>query len=85
MFSMSKSECKLDNIFFWKLRLKLMYFLYHNLILFSEKNYKKQVQMFYQNNSLGLQTAKFCSLILRNYRTRTWKILDGLTGIGLTL
>ena len=27
--------------------------LYHNLILFSENNYKKQAQMFYQNHSLA--------------------------------
>ena len=32
--------------------LKLSYFLYHNLILSSEKNYKKQTQMLYQNQSL---------------------------------
>ena len=52
--------------------LKLSYFLYHNLILFSEKNYKKQVQMFYQNYSLALHTVKiFCNLILRNHWTWT--------------
>ena len=32
--------------------LKLTYFLHHNLILFPEKNYKKQAQMFYQKTNL---------------------------------
>ena len=40
--------------------LKLTYFLYQNLSLFSEKNYKKQVQMFYT-------IEIFCNLILRNH------------------
>ena len=30
----------------------------HNLISFSEKNYKKQAQMFYQNHSLALHTVE---------------------------
>ena len=35
----------------------------HNLILFPEKNCKKQAQMFYQNNSLALHTVEiFCNL-----------------------
>ena len=46
--------------------LKLSYFLYHNLILFSEKNYKKQTQIFYQNYSTMLYTVDiFCNSILR--------------------
>ena len=45
------------------LHLKLTYFLYHNLILFSEKNF--------QNHSVALlQTVEiFCNLILRNHWT----------------
>ena len=36
-------------------------------LLFSERNYKKQAQMFYQNNLLALHTVEiFCNLILRN-------------------
>ena len=31
-----------------------IYFLYHNLILCCENNYKKQAQMFYQNHSIML-------------------------------
>ena len=34
-----------------------MYFLSYNLTLFSEKNYKKQAGVFYQNRSLALHTA----------------------------
>ena len=51
------------------MHLKLMFFIYHNLILFSEKNYQKQAQIFYQNNSLALHTSFeiFCSLILKNH------------------
>ena len=52
--------------------LKLRYFLYHNLILFPEKKYKNQAQIFYQNYPLALHTAElFCDLILRNYWTWT--------------
>ena len=48
------------------MHLKLPYFLHHNLIRFSEKNYKKQAQMFYQNHSLTLYAVQiFCNLILR--------------------
>ena len=36
--------------------LKLIYFHYHNLTLSSEKNYKKQAQMFNQNYSLAIWT-----------------------------
>ena len=80
-----RTQVKLDNIFFWHINI-LTNFLHHNLILFSEKNYKKQAQMFYQNYSLALHTVKiFCNLILRNHWTWTWKILDRLTGLGLTL
>ena len=44
-----------------------MYFLYHNLILFSQENYKKQTQMFYQNHSLALHAVEiFCNLILKS-------------------
>ena len=40
------------------------------IILFSDKNYEKQVQMFYQNHSLVLHTIDiFCNLILKNYVT----------------
>ena len=53
--------------------LKLACFLYHKLILFSQKNYKKQAQMFYQNHSLALYTVEiFCNSIYH-------------TGLGLTL
>ena len=45
--------------------LKSTYF--HNLVFFSDKNYKKQAQMFYQNHSLALRTDYiFCNLVLRN-------------------
>ena len=76
----------LDNIFFRKLHVfKINRSLYHNLILFSEKIYKRQVEMFYQNHSLTLHTVEtFCNLILRNL-TWTWKISDCFTGLGLTL
>ena len=48
--------------------LKLTYLLYQNLKLFSEKNYKKQTQIF--NHSLALLAVKiFCNLILRNHWT----------------
>ena len=48
--------------------LKLTYFLDHSLILFSEKNFKKQAHMFYQSHSLGLHTVQiFCNLILKNH------------------
>ena len=48
--------------------LKLKYFLYHKLKLFSEKNYKKLAQIF--NHSLALLTEEiFCNLILRNHWT----------------
>ena len=47
--------------------LELTHFLCQNLMLFSEKNYKKQAQMFYQNHSFALHTVEtFCNLILRN-------------------
>ena len=66
--------------------LKLAYFLYHNLILFSERNYKIQAQIFYQNHSLALHTAEILyNLILRNHWKITEKISDCLTGLGLTL
>ena len=56
--------------------LKLTYF-FVNLILFSEKNYKKQAQMFSQNHSLVLHTVEIlCNLILRNYWTWTCKIFE---------
>ena len=47
--------------------LKLTNFLYHSLILCSEKNFKKHAQISYQNHSLALPTVEtFCNLILRN-------------------
>ena len=51
---------------------KLTYFIYHNLVLFSKKNYKKQAWclLFYQNDSLALHTVEiFCNSILRNHWT----------------
>ena len=66
--------------------LKSTYFLCHNVILFSEKNYKNETQIFYQNHSLVLHTAEiFCNLILRNHWSWTWKILECLTELRLTL
>ena len=68
--------------------LELTWYLYHYLILFSQKKYKKEAQMFYQNHSLLLHTVAveiFCKPILRNHWTWTWKILDCLTGLELTL
>ena len=42
--------------------------------------------MFYQNHSLALHAITiFCNLILRNNWICSWKILDYLTGLGLTL
>ena len=38
--------------------LKLTYFLYDNLMLFLEKNYKKQAQMIYPNHSLTSHTVE---------------------------
>ena len=43
--------------------LQLQYFLHHNLMLFSERSYKNQAQMF--------PVEIFCSLILRNHWTWT--------------
>ena len=51
---------------------KLTYFIYHNLVLFSKKNYKQQAWclLFYQNYSLALHTVEiFCNSILRNHWT----------------
>ena len=54
------------------------------MILFSEKNYKKQA--LYQNYSLALHTDEiFHNLFLRNYWTWTWKISGSITAVGLTL
>ena len=54
------------------MNLKLTYFLYHNLILFSGKNCKKQAQMLYQNHSLALHTVEiFCNIILTSHWTLT--------------
>ena len=61
-----------------------MHFLSHNLVLFSENNYKKQAQFFYQNHSLVLHTVEiFCNLILRNHWT--WKISHYLNWLRLIL
>ena len=60
--------------------IKLAYFLIRNLKLFSEKNYKKQEQIF--NHSLALLTEEiFCNLILRNQWTWTLKTSNCLTGL----
>ena len=41
-------------------------------ILFSERNYKKQVQFFYQKHSLALHTVEiFCNLTLKNHQAWT--------------
>ena len=58
--------------------LKKTCFLYHILILFSEKNYKKQAQIFHQNYPLALHSSVqiFCSLIFGNHWTGTQKILE---------
>ena len=51
-------------------RFEINIFFCRNLILFSEKNYKKQAQIIYQNHSLGLPTVGiFWNLILRNHST----------------
>ena len=42
--------------------LKLTYFLHPNFILSSEKIYKKQAQMFYQNHSLVLHTIEILKI-----------------------
>ena len=49
--------------------LKLSYSFYHNLILFSQKNYKKQAEMFYQNHSLtyfAIELKKALDLRFKN-------------------
>ena len=54
---------------------KLTYFLYHNFISFSEKNDKKQEQMFYQNHSLALHTLEIffnVALNLKNLGLPCW-------------
>ena len=62
--------------------LKSTCFLYPILILFSEKNHKKQAQMFCQNHSIALHTVQiFRNFILRNHCTWTEKISDCLTGL----
>ena len=46
----------------------------YNLILISEKNYKKQAQIFHQKHSLGLAfhtVDVLCNLILKNHWTWT--------------
>ena len=82
---MSKSEHKLNNIF-WKLHLsKIIVFsllqlnCYYNLIVFSENNYTKQVQTFHQS----LYTVKifFNSIFKKNHWTWTWKTSNCYTGI----
>ena len=45
--------------------LKLTNFLYNNLNLLSEKNCKKQVQMFYQNHSTLYTVEIFSNSVLR--------------------
>ena len=48
--------------------LKLTYFLYRNLILFLEKNYKKPAEMLYQNHTLVSHVVEiFYYLILRKH------------------
>ena len=57
--------------------LELKWYRYHYLILFSQKNYKKEAQMFYQNHSLALHTVAvdiFCKPIFRNHWTWTWHL-----------
>ena len=52
--------------------LKLTYFLYHNLILFSENTYKKEAQMCYQNHSLALRIQRklIFAIFVRSSRLR---------------
>ena len=50
--------------------LKLTYFLNHNLILFSEKNYQKQAEMFYQNHSLVCVCVCVCVCVGMDGRSR---------------
>ena len=73
--------------------LKLTFFLYHNLILFSERIID-QAQMFSQNHSFVLHTIGIsCNLTLRNHWTWTfpklgitlWYIGLGLKNIWTTL
>ena len=49
-----RSCCRCYFLCFYISMLNLKYFLNNNLILFLEKNYKEQAQMFYQNHSLSL-------------------------------
>ena len=58
-------------------------FFYHNLILFSEKNYEKQAKMFYQNNSLALATYSW-NILQFNFKKSLHLVLDCLIGINLT-
>ena len=52
--------------------LESTYFLYRNLRIFSEKNYKKQVHIFNHLLLLVLITVEIsCNLILRNHWTWT--------------
>ena len=64
------------------LYLKLSYFLYHNLILFSEKNYKKKAQMIDQKHWLKL--LRYFATILRKTvglgLEKSWTDLLGLLG-----
>ena len=69
---------KLNNMFFENcMYLELTWYRYHYLILFLQKNYKKEAQMFYQNHSLALHTVAvdiFCKPIFRNHWTWTWHL-----------
>ena len=60
--------------------LKFLHFLSHNLILFSEKNYKKQAKMFYQNHSEALHCRDILQFDFRINRTKLEKSRTALLG-----
>ena len=70
-----RSCCRCYFLCFYISMLNLKYFLNINLILFLEKNYKEQAQMFYQNHSLSLHWVEiFCNSVFKNRWMWTWKM-----------
>ena len=78
-------------MFFWKQDIfKIIIFSLSQFNSITEKNYKKQAQMFYQNHSLMLYTVEiFYNSISRNINglwfEKILNCLNGLTRLGLTL
>ena len=68
---------------FWKRNFKLIYFLYQFNFIFRKELLKASTNVWSKSFIKGVKI--FCNLILRNHWIWTWKILDCLTGLRLTL